>query len=94
MLRILTPAAAVQQDLAEALQLLGYSPVLEWSPPGLPVSMDAVIHGVDSDGKTHAIAVEMDGPSHFTLNGELTAKTRARNLMFLLHGYEVRAPSN
>jgi hypothetical protein len=70
--------------------MLHYKAVPEWTPPGLPMSVDVMITGRTTGGELRTVAVEGDGPMHFTHDGRRDAATRVRDALLLLHGIEVR----
>lgn len=83
----------LQGEVQERLQALGYSPQLEWRPPNIPtLSVDLMLQGYTDTNALRTVAVEIDGPSHFTLDGHRTAATRTRDALLRLHGIEVRDP--
>ena len=71
--------------------MLKFSPQLEWWPPHVDTSVDIKIDGRHENGSVVTVAIEVDGPQHFTKERHRTRKTRERDAKLLLHGLHVRS---
>jgi hypothetical protein len=70
-----------------------YTPILEWQPLGLPMSVDIMVRGVDMHGAVCTVAFEVDGPTHYTPDGrDRTMASTTRDAVLLLNDIYVRTP--